>query len=223
MLSHQSMILSALFPEKKFFELYQNYLTINPVTPQQIEAATDFYLKHKTVLDPTISLDIKASLPKGTPIESVMPSAGNMAYELWEGKRFQRGLSEEKSKAAAKNINKIMEIIGHFAKAGIPVVAGTDNAVPVYSLYLEIESYNKLGKLTPLQALQSATIVPARAMGLGSKTGTLEVGKEADIAILEKNPLVNIDNIRSVSAVVTNGNYYQSKALWPLADFGVNN
>jgi len=223
MLSHQSMILSALFPEKKFFELYQNYLTINPVTPQQIEAATAFYLKHKTVLDPTISLDIKASLPKGTPIESVMPSAGNMAYELWEGKRFQRGLSEEKSKAAAKNINKIMEIIGHFAKAGIPVVAGTDNAVPVYSLYLEIESYNKLGKLTPLQALQSATIVPARAMGLGSKTGTLEVGKEADIAILEKNPLVNIDNIRSVSAVVTNGNYYQSKTLWPLADFGFNN
>ena len=152
-----------------------------------------------------------------------MPNAGNMAYELWEGKRFQRGLSEERSKAAVKNINKIMEIIGHFAKAGIPVMAGTDNAVPVYSLYLEIESYSKLGKLTPLQALQSATLVPATAMGLADKTGTLEAGKEADTAILERNPPVNIANIRTVSAAVTNGNYYESKALWPLADFGVNN
>jgi imidazolonepropionase-like amidohydrolase len=180
-------------------------------------------LKHKTVLDPTISLDIKAALPKGTPVESIIPNVGNLAYELWEGKRFQRGLSAENSREAAGKVAKAMEIIGHFARAGIPIVAGTDNAVPVFSLYLEIESYNKLGKLTPLQALQTATLVPARAMGLESKTGTLEVGKEADIAVLDKNPLENIENIRSISAVVTNGIYFESKHLWPLADFGVNN
>jgi imidazolonepropionase-like amidohydrolase len=77
----------------------------------------------------------------------------------------------------------------------------------------------RLGGLTPLEAIQTATIIPAKAMGLDSQTGTLEVGKEADIAILDKNPLDNIDHLRTVSATVTNGNYYQSDPLWEAADF----
>lgn len=216
MLSHDTMILSLLSTGK-------GPLDLSAVTPQQIEAATNFFLAHKTVLDPTISLRLKSALPVGTSVESIIPKVGNMAYELWEGKRFQKGVSPEKSKKAGADIQKTMEIIGHFARSGVPVVAGTDNAVPVFSLYLEIESYSKLGKLTPLQALQSATIVPARAMGLGSSTGTLEVGKEADIAILEQNPLEDIGNIKSVSAVMTNGSYFSSQALWPLADFSGSN
>ena len=101
----------------------------------------------------------------------------------------------------------------------MPIVAGTDNVVPVYSLYQEIETYHKLGKLTPLEAIKTATIIPARAMGLDSETGTLELGKEADIAILNENPLLNIEHLRSVSAVITNGNYYESNPLWKAADF----
>ena len=56
-------------------------------------------------------------------------------------------------------------------------------------------------------------------MGLDAVTGTLEIGKEADIAILDKNPLIDISNIRTVSAVITNGNYYESNPLWLAADF----
>ncbi len=223
MLSHQGLFLSVLFPGVSFDVMRVKKLLLGEITLAQIDSATEFFLKHKTVLDPTIALDIKASLPTGAPVESVMPDVGRQAYELWEGKRFQKGLTPEKAQEARKNVVKAMDIIGHFVRAGIPVVAGTDNAVPVFSLYLEIESYSKLGHLTPLQALQSATIVPARAMGLALHTGTLEAGKEADIAILEKNPLDSIDNIRSVSAVVTNGNYYESRLLWPLADFLGNN
>ena len=103
------------------------------------------------------------------------------------------------------------------------IVAGTDNVVPVYSLYLEIESYHRLAQLTPLEAIRTATIIPAQAMGLDAETGTLEVGKEADIAILERNPLLDISHIRTVSAVMTNGNYYESEPLWHAADFEANN
>lgn len=222
MLSHETLFLSVLFPEKKLSDLGKYYLIDNEITPQQIETATRFFLKHKTVLDPTVGLYIKNALPEGVPVESIIPDVGNIAYELWEGKRFQSGLSLENSKKAMANIEKVMEIIGHFSKAGIPIVAGTDNAVPVFSLYLEIESYNKLGKLSPLEALQCATIIPAKAMGLGSTTGTLEVGKEADIAILDKNPLDNIENIRTVKAVMTNGDYYESNPLWQAVDFKTN-
>jgi imidazolonepropionase-like amidohydrolase len=219
MFSHEPLFLSVLFPEKNLSDLGKYYLIDNDITPQQIENATRFFLKHKTVLDPTISVFIKEGLPKGVPVESIIPEVGNIAYELWEGKRFQSGLSPENSKKTLTNIDKAMEIIGQFSKAGIPVVAGTDNAVPVFSLYLEIESYSKLGKLSPLKALQCATIIPAKAMGLDSKTGTLEVGKEADIAILGKNPLDNIANISTVVAVVTNGDYYESNPLWRAVDF----
>jgi imidazolonepropionase-like amidohydrolase len=93
--------------------------------------------------------------------------------------------------------------------------------VPVFSLYLEIETYHRLGKLTPIEAIRTATIIPAKAMGLDLFTGTLEIGKEADIAILDKNPLIDISNIRTVSAVITNGNYYKSNPLWKAADFKI--
>ncbi len=112
-----------------------------------------------------------------------------------------------------------MEIIGEFHRAGVPIVAGTDNVIPVYSLYLEIETYHRLAGLTALEAIKTATINSAKAMGLDSETGTLEIGKEADIAILNKNPLDNISNIRTVTAVVTNGNYYKSNPLWEAANF----
>lgn len=218
-LSHRALFLSLLFPDKTTTELGRLYLTGNEISDDQINKATAFFLKHKTVLDPTIALDVVRGVSRGLPIETVEPDAGRIAYELFEGKRFRAGVSPARSERAQEDYTKAMKIIGDFYRAGVPIVAGTDNVVPVYSLYLEIETYHKLGGLSPLEAIKTATIIPARAMGLDSETGTLEVGKEADIAILEKNPLLNIEHLRTVSAVVTNGNYYQSNPLWKAADF----
>ena len=218
-LSHTSRILTVLFPDKEPTDLSGFYITENEVTQNQIDQATAFLLKHNTVIDPTIALDVVRGVERELGIESVEPDAGRIAYELFEGKRFRRGVSPERAKKAKANYTKSMEIIGDFYRAGVPVVAGTDNVVPVYSLYLEIETYHKLAKLTPLEAIKTATIIPAMVMGMDAETGTLEVGKEADIAILEKNPLTYIDHLRTVSAVVTNGNYYESDPLWQAADF----
>jgi imidazolonepropionase-like amidohydrolase len=218
-LSHRSLILTVLFPGQKLSDLGRNYIEENEITQAQIDDAINFLLKHKTILDPTIALDVVRTLPKGTVAETVEPDVWRIAYELFEGKRFRSGLPPKLSEKAIADYTKAMDILGQFYKAGVPIVAGTDNIVPVYSLYLEIETYQKLGGLTPLQAIKTATIIPAIAMGLDAETGTLEIGKEADIAILEKNPLLNIENLRTVSAVITNGNYYESNPLWKAADF----
>lgn len=218
-LSHRSLILTVLFPDKKQADLGRYYIEENEITQAQIDDAIKFLLKHKTVLDPTIALDVVRTLPRGTISEVVEPDVWRIAYELFEGKRYRSGLSPKFSEKAKADYTKAMEILGQFYKAGIPIVAGTDNIVPVYSLYLEIETYQKLGGLTPLEAIKTATIIPAKAMGLDAETGTLEIGKEADIAILDKNPLLDITNLRTVSAVITNGNYYESNPLWSAADF----
>jgi imidazolonepropionase-like amidohydrolase len=217
--SHSGLFLTVLFPNKMSSDLGRTFLQDMDVSQKEIDDAIAFLLKHKSVLDPTIALQVIRAVPRGIPIEYVESDAHRMAYELWEGKRFRFGPTPERSKKAIKGYTKEMDIIGQFYKAGIPIVAGTDNVVPVFSLYLEIETYHKLGKLTPLEAIKTATIIPAKAMGLDAVTGTLEIGKEADIAILDKNPLIDISNIRTVSAVITNGNYYESNPLWLAADF----
>ena len=77
----------------------------------------------------------------------------------------------------------------------------------------DLELYVEAG-LTPLQALQAATIVPARAMKLDADLGTIEKGKRADIVVLNANPLERIQNIRSARWTIVDGRVYDTQALW---------
>jgi imidazolonepropionase-like amidohydrolase len=61
---------------------------------------------------------------------------------------------------------------------GIPIMAGTDQTIPGHSMHREIELYVKAG-FTPIEAIQAATLVPARALGLDKESGTVEIGKRA--------------------------------------------
>ena len=223
MFSHDRAIFSVLFPEKTKLQASRDMLDNPEVDPDRVNKAIRYLIENKIALDPTLGLRVVNSIVTGTTIETVEPDAHRIAYELWEGKRFRKGKTSENAAKEVAKYTMAAEIIGAFFKAGIPIVAGTDNAVPVMSLYLEIETYQKLGGLTPLQALQTATIIPARIMDMAGQTGSLEIGKEADIAILDKNPLLDISNIRTVSAVITNGHYYKSDPLWLAADFQPRN
>jgi len=93
-------------------------------------------------------------------------------------------------------------------EAGVKVIAGTDaGTVPTnfQSLPREIVHFSKLGA-TNLQALQSATINAAEALGIADITGSLELNKSADIVLLGKNPLPNIEKaIQDVKMVISRG------------------
>ncbi|HUR19177.1 MAG TPA: amidohydrolase family protein [Vicinamibacterales bacterium] len=101
---------------------------------------------------------------------------------------------------------------------GVPIVAGTDGALPGFSLLREVELYVQAG-FTPLQAIQAATSVSARALNLGNTIGTIAIGKRADLVALDADPLANISAIRRTRFVVTNGKMYDPGALWRLAGF----
>jgi imidazolonepropionase-like amidohydrolase len=73
-------------------------------------------------------------------------------------------------------------------EAGIPIVAGSDQGLPGCTLLLELELYVRAG-LTPLEALRTATLVPARLMGLEGELGAIDPGMRADLILVEGNLL----------------------------------
>jgi imidazolonepropionase-like amidohydrolase len=102
--------------------------------------------------------------------------------------------------------------------AGVTIVAGTDVAVPVYSLHHELELLVRAG-FTPMEAIQAATIVPARVMGVERDVGTLERGKRADLIVVDGDPLRDISNIRRIRQVMTGGWLYDTALLWRTVAF----
>ena len=98
------------------------------------------------------------------------------------------------------------------------MVAGTDMGFPGTSLARELELYVQ-GGLTPMQALQTATIVPARAMQLEPRAGSLDAGKQADLIIIDGNPLQQIRDLRRVRLVVKDGQVYEPAKMRQLADY----
>ena len=105
---------------------------------------------------------------------------------------------------------------------GVKLLAGTDN-IDTYvftgsGLHDELEMMVDAG-LSPLEALQTATINPALYAGLEQDFGSLERGKQADIVLLNSNPLTDINNIRDIDGLLYNGFYYDRSALGELDDF----
>jgi imidazolonepropionase-like amidohydrolase len=103
-------------------------------------------------------------------------------------------------------------------QAGIPIVAGTDQAIPGYSLHREMELYVEAG-FTPLEALQSATIQAAKALGVDHESGSFAVGKRGDILLLNADPLADIHNSRTVWRTVAAGAVYDPAPLWRSVGF----
>ena len=101
---------------------------------------------------------------------------------------------------------------------GTPIVAGTDMGIPGYSLDRELELYVEAG-LTPAEALQTATIIPARVMKIDNTYGSIAEGKQADIILVNGDPLTTIRDIRKVTTVIKKGKIYDPVKLHQLVGF----
>jgi imidazolonepropionase-like amidohydrolase len=109
-----------------------------------------------------------------------------------------------------RSFDKLVRFVGLLYEAGVPIVAGTDE-LPGFTLQRELELYAKAG-LTPAQVLQVATLNAARYTGTLQGRGTIAVGKQADLILVDGDPTANIADIRKVALVITRGNaYYPSE------------
>ena len=102
-------------------------------------------------------------------------------------------------------------------RAGVPFMAGTDTAAgvhvfPGFSLHQELVLFQRAG-LTPMQALQTATLNPAKFLGRTADLGTVEKDKLADLVVLDADPLKDIANTQKIRGVVLAGRYFDRSAL----------
>jgi imidazolonepropionase-like amidohydrolase len=114
-------------------------------------------------------------------------------------------------------VAKELEVVNGMHRAGIPFLAGTDTPSGVYvfpgfSLHEELQRFVAAG-FTPMAALQTATLNPARFLGKEKELGTVEQGKWADLVLLDRNPLDNIANTQKIAAVIVNGRYLSRAEL----------
>jgi imidazolonepropionase-like amidohydrolase/Tol biopolymer transport system component len=98
------------------------------------------------------------------------------------------------------------------AERGVEVSIGAHGQQAGIAAHWEIWSFVR-GGMTPLEALQAATIAPARSLGMEREIGSLEQGKLADLVILDGNPLENIRNTERVQTVVLGGRAYDAQTM----------
>jgi imidazolonepropionase-like amidohydrolase len=115
-----------------------------------------------------------------------------------------------------KEFQMDLRVVGAMQKSGVGILAGTDTANPFcfpgFSLHDELSLMVQAG-LSPMQALQAATLNPARFLGREKDLGTIEKGKLADLVLLDANPLDEIGNTKRIAAVVSDGKLISRAAL----------
>jgi imidazolonepropionase-like amidohydrolase len=183
----------------------------------EAQQAIQFFKAHHTVIDPTMALMELILHTSDVPVASFEPGITKVAREL-AGPLNNTGQPPAAAEQAKATYEMWIATISALHRAGIPMVAGTDQAVPGHSLHREIELYVKAG-FTPMEAIQAATLVPARVMGVDNEVGTVAVGKRADLILVEGNPLESISNIRNVRWVVAAGRLFNPADLWQSVGF----
>ena len=148
--------------------------------------------------DPTANLMKK----KGT---YVVPTLSTWDYRIraatrWNSSRKERDASEERKRISIASTKRCI-------KAGVKIAAGTDEGgsqVRHGSIVHELELLVDVG-LTPMQALQASTKIAAELVGTQNLVGTIEVGKQADLLLLDGDPLEDIGALRNIWAMFLGG------------------
>ncbi len=143
-------------------------------------------------------------------IDTLLAKIPNYIKESWmknrKSKDFKYSGDSIYLKKGWNNYKRVVKIL---ADNNVGFLAGTDFRAPWiypgYSLHQEMELFVEAG-FTPLQALQTATINPAKYLNLTDSLGTVEKGKLADLIILNENPLEDISNTQKIFRVILNGN-----------------
>jgi imidazolonepropionase-like amidohydrolase len=172
-----------------------------------------------TIVDPTLVIfESMLTMDGGTTAPAYAPYVGIISPVL--DRSFKAGgypLAEGFTRDDyRKSYSKMVELVRELHEAGVTIVAGTDGSG--IELVRELELYRDAG-FTPAEALQSATIVPARVVGADKRTGSIKVGKEADMVLVDGDVSKDLGALRRVVTVVSDGYVMDGDALRKAAGY----
>ncbi len=177
------------------------------------------FKKNKTWLVPTLTVEwakvaIRDSLFVNSERRRILPESVREAFDNYVAKKLILTSKERKSDSLWWATQKLL--VKKMHQERIPFMAGTDCAceggIPGYSLHKELELFVDAG-LTPFEALQTATINPIKFLNMTDSLGTVEIGKIADLVILDRNPIENISATQLIFSVIKNGQLISKKHI----------
>lgn len=173
------------------------------------------FVKNRTVVDPTL-VAFRSFVDASDPALPPDPRSRYVALSLKkEWQKVAKPVSPEDLAELKATFAELREVVRQMNRAGVTLVAGSDIAgprVPGFTLHDELALLVEAG-LTPMQALQAATLTPARVMDKAKDLGSIETGKVADLILLDANPLDNIRHTQQIRAVIINGKLFDRAAL----------
>jgi len=173
----------------------------------------------KIVLDPTLVVVEGVLLANaGTVSPAYVPYVGTLPAATERGFKsgpipYLPGMTRADAQAS---VHHMQEYVAKLYRAGVPIVAGTDGSG--MEIVRELELYVG-GGLTPAEALATATIIPAQNVKADGRTGSIKVGKEADLLLVDGDPEKNIGDLRHVDQVMSDGVLMDGDALRTEAGF----
>ena len=174
------------------------------------------FVKNGTYNVPTLVLH-RGMQKYEDPAFRARPALGYISgSELKEWETSPQLNREMNAAGRTKLFQEMIGVVREMNRASVALLAGTDNnnpfVVPGFDLHDELELFVAAG-LSPLQALRTATVNPARYLDAMDRFGSVSPGKTADLVILDADPTTDIRNTRKISAVVSNGNLHDRKDL----------
>jgi imidazolonepropionase-like amidohydrolase len=195
-------------------------------TPEQKREIFDALLRNDTHLVPTLVTNAIQALSLER-VGAIAEDAGGTidARNRYVSRGIRQGWIESAALNAADEERPPPEVIQQMItssnrflyearQAGVQILAGTD--VPTTGTFLGFSLHDELALLietygmTPMEALRSATALPAAFMEMDAEVGTIEVGKRADLVLLDADPLADVTNTRRIDTVIANGRVFDS-------------
>jgi hypothetical protein len=170
--------------------------------------------KNAILVDPTVSIFENMFIAKkGEPSPTYSDIVKRLPL-ISQRRYYSGGLPKENGKEE-EQINsflKMLEVINDLYQKGVAIVPGTDG-LPGFLYHRELELYEKAG-IPAAEVLRLATIKSAEIVGLASSFGSIEVGKQADLILIDGNPIENISDIRKVELTMKGGKLFYAEELY---------
>jgi imidazolonepropionase-like amidohydrolase len=185
---------------------------------REIAAFLDLLVAHRTVLDPTlVAFHDMFTADPGELDPALAPYASRLpARVARDGRRGGLPAPGGQRARYRDSYAALLRMIKLAWDRGIPIVAGTDHPPAGLSLAHELEQYVEAG-IPPTEVLALATIGAARIMGQDRASGSIAVGKRADLVLIDGDPTRDISTVRRTDAVVCRGVVYDPAELFAAA------